>query len=84
MRRKVVKVGASLCILLPKEVIKTMDWDFGDEIELILDEEDEKVTLRNPKEGEMKKQTYIEDFDDFLNKYKDVLAEIDSQEEVSD
>lgn len=84
MRRKVVKVGASLCILLPKEVIKTMDWDFGDEIELILDEENEKVTLRNPKEGEKKKQTYMENFDDFLNKYQDVLAEIDSQEEVSD
>jgi len=84
MRRKIVRVGASLCILLPKDVIKTMEWDFGDPIDLILDEENEKVILRNPREEEQKKKSYLEDFNEFLEDYKDVLMEIDPVEEVSD
>ena len=80
MKRKIVRVGASLCILLPKDVIKSMDWDFGDEIDLILDEENEKVVLRNPREELKKKQTYIEDFDSFLEEYQDVLLQIDPKE----
>ena len=83
MRRKIVRVGASLCILLPKDVIKTMAWDFGDPIDLILDEENEKVILRNPREEEQKKKTYLEDFNEFLENYKDVLMKIDPAEEVS-
>ncbi|MBU0711178.1 hypothetical protein KJ762_07005 [bacterium] len=83
MRRKIVRVGASLCILLPKDVIKTMEWDFGDPIDLILDEENEKVILRNPREEEKKKKSYLEDFNGFLEDYKDVLMEIDPVEEVS-
>lgn len=78
MRRKIVRVGASLCILLPKDVIKTMEWDFGDPIDLILDEENEKVVLRNPREEEPKKKTYLEEFDSFLEEYGDVLTEIDA------
>lgn len=84
MKRKIVRVGASLCILLPKDVIKTMEWDFGDPIDLILDEENEKVVLRNPREKEQKKKSYLEDFNEFLEDYKDVLMEIDPVEEVSD
>jgi len=84
MIRKIVRVGASLCILLPKDVIKTMEWDFGDHIDLILDEENEKVILRNPKEESKKKQTYMEYFDDFLNEYQEALSEIEPNEELSD
>ena len=84
MRRKIVRVGASLCILLPKDVIKTMDWDFGDPIDLILDEENEKVVLRNPREEEKKKKTFLENFSGFLDDYKDVLLEIDPVEELND
>ncbi len=81
MKRKIVRVGASLCILLPKDVIKDMEWDFGDEIDLILDEEDEKVVLRQPKKKEMKEKTYFEDFNQFLGDYKEVLANIKDSEE---
>ncbi|MDO9548677.1 MAG: AbrB/MazE/SpoVT family DNA-binding domain-containing protein [Candidatus Marinimicrobia bacterium] len=84
MRRKIVRVGASLCILLPKDVIRAMEWDFGDPIDLILDEENEKVILRNPREEEQKRKSYLEDFHGFLEDYKDVLMEIDPVEEVSD
>jgi len=81
MKRKIVRVGASLCILLPKDVIKDMEWDFGDEIDLILDEEDEKVVLRQPKKKEMKEKPYFEDFNRFLGDYKEVLANIKDSEE---
>ncbi|MBC8491120.1 MAG: hypothetical protein H8D42_01000 [Candidatus Marinimicrobia bacterium] len=83
MIRKIVRVGASLCLLLPKDVIKTMEWDFGDQIDLILDEENEKVVLRNPKEESKEKQTYMEYFDDFLNEYQEALSEIEPNEELS-
>lgn len=79
MKRKIVRVGASLCILLPKDVIRMMGWDFGDEIDLILDEENERVILRNPREEIKKKQSYLEDFDSFLNEYKDVLTAVDTE-----
>jgi antitoxin component of MazEF toxin-antitoxin module len=78
MKRKIVRVGASLCILLPKDVIRMMVWDFGDEIDLILDEENERVILRNPREEVKKKQSYLEDFDSFLGEYKDILTAVDA------
>lgn len=81
MKRKIVRVGASLCILLPKDVIKEMNWDFGDEIDLILDEEDEKVILRQPRKKEVNKQTYLEYFDQFRREYKEVLANIEKSED---
>jgi len=78
MKRKIVRVGASLCILLPKDVIRMMGWDFGDEIDLILDEENERVILRNPREEVKKKQSYLEDFDSYLSEYKDILKVVDA------
>lgn len=82
MRRKIVRVGASLCILLPKDVIKTMEWDFGDPIDLILDEENEKVVLRNPREEDKKTKTYLEKFVNFQEDFKDILEEIDPEKEI--
>ncbi len=77
MIRKIVRVGASLCILLPKEVIKKMDWDFNDHIDLILDEEQEKIVLRNLRKKE-KKSTELANFDIFLNEYQEVLQALEN------
>ncbi len=77
MRRKIVRVGASLCVLLPKSVITAMDWDFGDYIDLILDEEEEQVILRNYVVKKVSKSTYFERFDGFMQEFKDTLQEID-------
>jgi len=76
MIRKIVRVGASLCILLPKEVIKKMDWDFNDHIDLILDEEKEKVVLRNLRKKEQQ-STYLENFGQFVKEYEDVFKALD-------
>ncbi len=69
MKRKIVRVGASLCILLPKEIIRVMGWDFDDEIDLILDEEKEVVVLRNPKPVKIEKKTMLDRFDHFEEEY---------------
>jgi antitoxin component of MazEF toxin-antitoxin module len=80
MRRKVVKVGASLCILLPKEVVKAMNWDFDDEIDLILDEAQELVILRNPPPPKPpQKKSLIDRFDVFQAEYEQVLNQLEPE-----
>lgn len=80
MRRKVVKVGASLCILLPKEVVKTMNWDFDDEIDLILDEAQEVVILRNvPPQKAPQKKSMVDHFDRFQENYEQELNRLEAE-----
>jgi antitoxin component of MazEF toxin-antitoxin module len=81
MKRKIVKVGASLCILLPREVVKTMEWDFGQEIDLILDEEGERVILRNSKNNRENKQTLLDNFENFYKEYGRIIEEIENYKE---
>ena len=80
MKRKIVRVGASLCILLPKIVVNAMDWDFDDFIDLILDESEETVYLRNMKKKKKKIKSYLENFTEFQREYASTLKEIDSKE----
>jgi antitoxin component of MazEF toxin-antitoxin module len=80
MKRKIVRVGASLCILLPKSVVTAMDWDFDDYIDLILDESDETVYFRNMKKKKKKVKSYIENFSEFQKEYADILKEIETKE----
>ncbi|MFP4546942.1 MAG: hypothetical protein ACLFQM_02335 [Fidelibacterota bacterium] len=80
MKRKIVRVGASLCILLPKNVVNAMNWDFDDHIDLILDEADETVYLRNMKKKKKKAKTYLENFTEFQKEYADTLKSIEKNE----
>lgn len=83
MRRKVVKVGASLCILLPKEVVKSMNWDFDNEIDLILDEAQEVVILRNaPPQKPPQKRSMVDHFDRFQEIYEKDLSQLESETEL--
>ena len=77
MKRKIVRVGASLCILLPKEVIDAMNWDFGDHIDLILDEEEDEVIFKNLVPKKKKEKSALEEFGNFSEKYAEALKEID-------
>ena len=79
MKRKIVRVGASLCILLPKGVVSVMGWDFDDYIDLILDEDGERVILKNMKKKKKKPQSYLENFSDFQKAYGDILEEINKE-----
>lgn len=80
MRRKIVRVGASLCILLPKDIIKAMEWDFGQYVDLILDEENQKIMLRNLKNDVTEKESYLEDFGMFTEEYKSLFSEFEKEE----
>ncbi|MCF7886132.1 MAG: AbrB/MazE/SpoVT family DNA-binding domain-containing protein [Candidatus Marinimicrobia bacterium] len=73
MKRKVVRVGASLCILLPKKIITKVGWDFGDHIDLILDEDEQKITLKDYEETEKKND--LGDFSQFKTQYKEAFQE---------
>lgn len=80
MRRKIVRVGASLCILLPKDIIKAMEWDFGQYVDLILDEENQKIMLRNLKNDVTEKESYLENFGIFMEEYKSLFSEFEKEE----
>lgn len=61
-----------------------MEWNFEDEINLILDEENEVVILRNPKTQKVEKKMMMDRFDKFLETYGqnlDTLA-ADSESKV--
>ena len=73
MKRKVVRVGASLCILLPKKIITRVGWDFGDHIDLILDEDEQKITLKDYEEKENKSD--LGDFSQFKEQYKEAFQD---------
>lgn len=73
MKRKVVRVGASLCILLPKKIITRVGWDFGDHIDLILDEKEQKITLKDYEEKEKKSE--LGDFSQFKEQYKEAFQD---------
>ncbi len=45
MRRKIIRVGSSRGVLLPREVTRAMSWDFGSEIELNMNKEKKELTL---------------------------------------
>ena len=49
MRRKIIRVGSSRGVLLPREVTKAMFWDFGTEIDLEVNQDRKEVTLKTIK-----------------------------------
>ena len=73
MKRKIVRVGASLCILLPKKIITKVGWDFGDHVDLILDEDKQKITLKDYEEKEQKGA--FGDFSQFKEQYSEAFEE---------
>jgi len=49
MKRKIIRVGSSRGVLLPREVTRAMVWDFGTEVELNVDNERGEVMLKTIK-----------------------------------
>ncbi len=49
MKRKIIRVGSSRGVLLPREVTKAMQWDFGTEVELGVNSDRKEVTLKTIK-----------------------------------
>lgn len=49
MRRKIIRVGSSRGVLLPREVTRAMVWDFGTEVDLNVDNDHGEVILKTIK-----------------------------------
>ncbi len=79
MKRKIIRVGSSRGVLLPREVTRAMSWDFGTEVELDVNHYSKEVTLKTIK------VSLPEDFDpeqlkgieEQMMEHADVLGGID-------
>ncbi len=79
MRRKIIRVGSSRGVLLPREVTKAMSWDFGSEVDLDVNHDRKEVTLKTikvslPEDYELEHLIGIEEQ---LVMHADVLGGID-------
>lgn len=79
MRRKIIRVGSSKGVLLPREVTRAMNWDFGAEIELTIDEEKRDVLLKTlkvsvPLEYEIE---HLRQIEEVMDDYADLLEGTD-------
>lgn len=79
MRRKIIRVGSSRGMLLPREVTRAMRWDFGCEVDLTIDEEKKEVVLKTVKISlpEDFNPDHLKEIEETMNEYTDVLGEID-------
>ena len=79
MKRKIIRVGSSKGVLVPREVTKAMGWDFGAEIELTVDEEKQDVLLKTlkvsvPVEYEIE---HLRQIEEIMVDYADLLGGTD-------
>lgn len=79
MRRKIIRVGSSRGMLLPREVTRAMKWDFGCEVDLTIDEEKKEVVLKTVKISlpEDFNPDHLKEIEETMNEYTDVLGGID-------
>ena len=79
MRRKIIRVGSSRGILLPREVTKAMHWEFGTEIDLDVNTDRKEVTLKTIKVSlpDDYNLEHLRGIEEQLNLYADVLGGID-------
>lgn len=78
MKRKIIRVGSSRGILLPREVTRAMNWDFGSEIDLNMNKEKKELVLSTikvkiPEEYNIDIMGII---NEILNKNVDILGGI--------
>lgn len=78
MKRKIIRVGSSRGILLPREVTRAMNWGFGSEIDLNMNKEKKELVLSTikvkiPEEYNIDIMGII---NEILNKNVDILGGI--------
>lgn len=76
MRRKIIRVGSSKGVLLPREVTKAMQWDFGSELELTIDEAKKQVMLKSlkiniPDDYDLEQ---LHELEEVVEEYKNLLG----------
>jgi len=79
MRRKIIRVGSSRGVLLPREVTKAMKWDFGTDVDLDVNHDRKEVTLKTIKVSlpEDYNLEHLRGIEEQLELHADVLGGID-------
>jgi len=73
MKRKVIKVGDSAAVIIPKKSMKGLSFDIGDEVEVKVDEKENKMII----EPEIKiDKELIEWTDKFLEENRSLLEKL--------
>ncbi|MCK4641624.1 MAG: hypothetical protein KAU06_09805 [Candidatus Marinimicrobia bacterium] len=79
MKRKIIRVGSSRGVLLPREVTRAMSWDFGTEVELDVNHYSKEVTLKTIKVSlpEDFDPEHLKGIEEQMMEHADVLGGID-------
>lgn len=79
MKRKIIRVGSSRGVLLPREVTHAMKWDFGTEVELNVDEKNKEIILKTIKTNlpDSFDLEILRQIEETMNSYVDIIECID-------
>ena len=79
MKRKIIRVGSSRGVLLPREVTKAMNWEFGSQTELTVDKIQKQVVLKTLKADIPREynRNLLKRIEDSLKKHSEKLRGID-------
>jgi len=79
MKRKIIRVGSSRGVLLPREVTRAMSWDFGSEIDLTVNKARREVSLKTIKVRipDDYNSDHLRQIEVTLNEHIDVVGGID-------
>ncbi|HMA61509.1 MAG TPA: hypothetical protein VKP78_02555 [bacterium] len=79
MKRKIIRVGSSRGILIPREVTRAMGWEFGTITDLEVDEEKNQLTLETAEvdiPDELEKDQ-LKQFEELAKQHKKLLEALD-------
>ncbi|MCF7886133.1 MAG: hypothetical protein K9M80_06535 [Candidatus Marinimicrobia bacterium] len=75
MKRKIIRVGSSRGVLIPREVTRAMGWEFGSMTDLTVNEEKNELVIETAETEipeELDKEQ-LKQFENLANKHKKVL-----------
>ncbi len=76
MARKVIKIGTSAGVTIPKEVLKEMDIKPGDEVVVEVDKENNKISYMKKESSGKRGDRVAELTLDFIDRYREDLKRL--------
>lgn len=76
MAQKIIKIGKSVGITLPKDILRELDVTHGDSVVLEVDKKRKGVLVRSVKKNLKVKQELMDWTDNFIEKYRPALKEL--------
>lgn len=73
MRQKVIKVGDSAAVIIPKKSMEGLNFDIGDEIEVKVNQEKNEVRMKPAVEIDKELMDWTKDF---IEEYRPALKEL--------